>query len=71
MEMKTLDDYLDDIDRWKEAASEATRGMTWPEQQEHYRQARAWLEAALGRPLPEAPWLQKSQPASPPRTQAS
>jgi hypothetical protein len=67
MEMKTLDEYLDEINRWKEAARVQRRGLSDLELAEHYREVRAWWEAKLGHPLPEADWLQHQEqvPANP------
>ena len=51
----TLDDYLAEVDLWKEAAERETRGLSAAEREAHYREVRAWLEAKIGRPLPSAP----------------
>lgn len=53
MEM-TLDEYLAEIDRWKEAVSDRVAKLPVSERTEAHRDARAWLEAQLGRPLREA-----------------
>jgi hypothetical protein len=50
MEM-TLDEYLAEIDRWKQPLSDRTLGMTAAERAEVDQEARAWLEARIGRTL--------------------
>ncbi len=51
---RTLDDALAEIDRWKEAASNRMAKLSPIERAEAHREARAWLEAQLGRPLRDA-----------------
>jgi hypothetical protein len=53
--VKTLDDFLEEIDRWKESASEETREMSVQERLAKDREDRAWLEAKIGRKLPIRP----------------
>lgn len=55
MEMRTLDEYLEEIDRWKETAMEKTRSMTPEELVAYYAQVRAQLENELAHPLTEIP----------------
>ena len=50
MEM-TLDEYLAEIDRWKQPVSDRTADLSASERAEADRQARAWLETRLGRAL--------------------
>ena len=52
----TLDDYLAEIDRWKQPVSNQTFALSGAERVDLDREARAWLEAKLGRPLEVAPW---------------
>ena len=54
MEM-TLDEYLEEVDRWKEAALEQTQALPPAARDEVYRRARDWLEAKIGRRLEQAP----------------
>jgi len=54
MEM-TLDEYLAEIDRWKQAVSDRTLPLSPEARAEHDREARAWLEAKLGRRLEQTP----------------
>jgi hypothetical protein len=52
MEM-TLDEYLAEIDRWKQPVSDRTADLSASERAEADRQARAWLESKLERALRE------------------
>jgi len=54
MEM-TLDEYLAEIDRWKEPVTERALLLSASERVRSDREARNWLEAKLGRRLTEAP----------------
>lgn len=47
----TLKDYLAEVDRWKEAAGRRLQSLSLAERSAHAREAKAWLEAKLGRPL--------------------
>jgi hypothetical protein len=51
----TLDEYLAQIDQWKQLVSDRTRSLPPPARAEQDREARAWLEAKLGRQLAQAP----------------
>ena len=50
MEM-TLDEYLAEIDRWKQPLSDRALKLSTAERAEVDREARTWLEAKLGRTL--------------------
>ena len=50
MEM-TLDEYLAEIDRWKQPLSDRALTLAVAERAEVDREARTWLEAKLGRAL--------------------
>ncbi len=52
----TLDEYLAEIDRWKQPVSDQTLALSVSALAQHDREARAWLETKLGRPLNEASW---------------
>ena len=52
----TLDEYLAEIDRWKQPVSDQALALSAAERTELDREARAWLEAKLGRTLEIAPW---------------
>jgi hypothetical protein len=55
----TLDEYLAEIDRWKQPVSDQGLALSATERTELDREARVWLEAKLGRPLEIAPWAEK------------
>ena len=61
MEM-TLDEYLAEIDRWKQPLSDRAGTLSPAERAEVDREARTWLEAKLGRALrkPRPPELTKA-----------
>ncbi len=48
---KTLDEALDEMDRWGDPVSEAIAGMSPAEVVEYFRQAEAKFEKLLGKPL--------------------
>jgi hypothetical protein len=50
MEM-TLDEYLAEIDRWKQPLSDRALRLSAAERAEADREARTWLEAKLARAL--------------------
>jgi hypothetical protein len=50
MEM-TLDEYLAEIDLWKQPVSDRTSDMCPSERAEVDREARTWLETKIGRSL--------------------
>lgn len=50
MEM-TLDEFLADIDRWKQPVSDQMIALPVAERAAQDREARAWLESRLGRQL--------------------
>ena len=54
MEM-TLNEYLAEVDRWKQAVSERTASLSPEARAEYDREARAWLEAKIGRSLQSPP----------------
>ena len=47
----TLDEYLAEIDRWKQPLSDCALKLSAAERAEIDRNARTWLEAKLGRVL--------------------
>jgi len=47
----TLDDYLSEIDSWKQPVSDKASNLSPEERAALDREARAWLEAKLGRAL--------------------
>ncbi len=49
----TLDEYLAEVDRWKQVVTDEMLFLSIPARAEKNQQARAWLEARLGRRLPE------------------
>ncbi len=51
----TLDEYLEEIDQWKQKVSEEMQALGPAERSDKLREARAWLEACLGRPLKRLP----------------
>ncbi len=48
---KTLDEALDEMDRWTERVSDAINSLSPEEVVEYFRQAQLRLERRLGRPL--------------------
>ena len=58
MEM-TLDEYLAEIDRWKQPVSDRTAELSAAERAEADGEARRWLETKIGRhlttPRPQKP----------------
>ncbi len=48
---KTLDEALDEMDRWTERVSEAINSLSPEEEVEYFRQAQLRFEQRLGRPL--------------------
>jgi hypothetical protein len=54
-----LDDYLAEIDSWKQPVSDQACNLSPAERAVLDREARAWLEAKLGRTLEGAPWASK------------
>lgn len=64
MEM-TWDDYLAEVDAWKESAEKRRQNLSPAERAAHAQEAKAWLEAKLGRPLrPAAPPEARPKPSS-------
>ena len=57
----TLDEYLADIDRWKQPVSDQALAVSPAERAKLDRDARAWLEVKLGRPLEIAPWAPENK----------
>jgi hypothetical protein len=47
----TLDEYLAEIDRWKQPLSDRALTLSAAERAEVDREARTWLETKLGRAL--------------------
>jgi hypothetical protein len=58
----TLDEYLTEIDRWKQPVSDQASKLFEAERAVFDREARAWLEAKLGRSLEVAPWTPERNP---------
>jgi hypothetical protein len=67
MEM-TLDEYLAEIDRWKQPVSDRAAALSAAERAEVDREARAWLVARIGRslrtPRPHEPAMPSHVPES-------
>lgn len=63
MEM-TLDEFLAEVDRWKQPVSDEMAPLSPAERARLDAEARAWLEEKLGRPLQEAPSREGSQRGS-------
>jgi hypothetical protein len=61
----TLDEYLTEIDCWKQPVSDQTSKLSEVERAVFDREARAWLEDKLGRSLEVAPrnWEKKPVPS--------
>jgi len=55
MDGMTLDDYLVEVDRWKQPVSDRALSLPLPARAECDREARAWLEEQIGRPFGRAP----------------
>ena len=53
---KTLDEALDEMDRWGERVSEAIQNLSPAELEEYFRQAQVEFEKLLGKPLKKAVW---------------
>jgi len=53
----TLDEYLAEVDQWKQEAAQKILASSPEECAEEGRRARAWLEEKLGRRLDDAPPL--------------
>ena len=51
----TLDEYLEEIDRWKRPVNDQMLALPATERAKLDQEARAWQEAKLGRPLDRAP----------------
>lgn len=52
----TLDEYLAEIDGWKQPVSDKMLASSATARKEQDSAARAWLEAKLGRSLATVPW---------------
>ena len=63
MEM-TLDEYLAEIDRWKQPVSNRAADLSAAERAEADCHARAWLESKLGRVLTRRPHQEPVNTAS-------
>lgn len=48
---KTLDQFLEEVDRWKEASAEELEGLTFEERMAKFEETQRWLEEKLGRKL--------------------
>ena len=51
----TLDEFLIEIDRWKQPVSDRTAALRPPDRAREDQEARAWLEGMLGRQLRAVP----------------
>lgn len=51
----TLDEYLEELDRWKQPVSNQMQALDPAARSERDRDARAWLQAQLGHPLDAVP----------------
>jgi len=51
----TLDDYLSEVDRWKQPVSDRAAALRPADRAREDQEARAWLEGQIGRSLEEAP----------------
>ena len=51
----TLDDYLREVDRWKQEVSDETAKLDPAGRARHDQEALEWLEEVLGRQLNRAP----------------
>lgn len=61
---KTLDEYLEEVDRWKQVVSDRMLALPQSEWAREDAEARAWLEGKLGHPLPGADEVPKRLPVS-------
>jgi hypothetical protein len=52
---QTLDEYLAEVDRWKNAVSDRLRSLPAKERLAKYREVRVWLEARIGHKLRTRP----------------
>lgn len=50
----TLDEYLAEVDKWKERARRRTARLSAAERRKHYEETLAWLARKIGRPLKKA-----------------
>ncbi len=62
----TLDDVLQEVDRWKQIVSDRMAGLDAEQRKVEDEKAMKWLEEKLGRKLPEAPprWPHIGNPQS-------
>ena len=60
---QTLDEYLEEVDRWKQAVSDRLLALDPSEWAREDAEARAWLEEKLGHPLRHADEVPKRTPA--------
>lgn len=51
--IQTLDEFLEEIDRWKQPVSDRLLSLDPSEWPQEDAEARAWLEERLGPPLPQ------------------
>jgi hypothetical protein len=58
----TLDEYLQEIDRWKQPVSEQIQRIDPAQRAERDREAQNWLENQLGRPLQMMNWNELEAP---------
>jgi len=59
---RTLDEYLREVDQWKEGALQRRLSVPSSDWASLDREARAWLETKLGRPLESASETPESRP---------
>jgi hypothetical protein len=60
----TLNEYLAEVDRWKQVVSDRTAAVSPEARAEMDREAIAWLEAKIGRKLPSAPRTERREQQS-------
>jgi len=63
----TLNEYLGEVDRWKQAVSDRMAKLNPAERAAQDRDALAWLEAKLGRRLRDTPATRTQETRSTPR----
>ena len=63
----TLNEYLGEVDRWKQAVSDRMAKLNPAERAAEDRVALAWLEAKIGRRLHDTPATSTQETRSTPR----
>jgi hypothetical protein len=62
----TLDDYLRQVDQWKQAVSDRMAALDPAGRIREDQEARAWMEGKLGRPLQDSPATKTQETLSTP-----